>query len=195
MTSRAYTQVARAHATEQTRRAILDAGVSLFYAGDYDVALDRVAIAAGVSTRTILRHFGSKEGLIEAAIADQTSAVEAERAAPPGDSETFVTLLVDHYERRGDDVLGLLAAEDRYPLLRRLADDGRRQHAELVASAFAPDLDGLDDRARAARAALLETVTDVYTWALLRRRSGLGRKATEAAILGLVNHAIGADPR
>ena len=49
--------------------------------------------------------------------------------------------------------------------------------------------------ARAARAALLETVTDVYTWALLRRRSGLGRNATEAAILGLVNHARGADPR
>ena len=75
------------------------------------------------------------------------------------------------------------------------ADDGRRQHAELVASAFAPDLDGLDDGARAARAALLETVTDVYTWTLLRRRGGLGRKATEAAILGLVNHARGADPR
>ena len=97
MTSRVYTQVARARATELTRRAILDAGVSLFYAGDYDIALDRVATRAGFSTRTILRHFGSKEGLVEAAIADQTSAVEAERAVPPGDPETFVTLLVDHY--------------------------------------------------------------------------------------------------
>ena len=96
---------------------------------------------------------------------------------------------------RGDDVLRLLAAEDRYPLLHRLVDEGRRQHAQLVANAFAPDLDGLDGSARATRAALLETVTDVYTWALLRRRSGLVRKATEAAILGLVNHARGAGPR
>lgn len=195
MSTRKYSQVARARATEQTRRAILDAGVSLFYAGDYDVALDRVAAAADVSTRTILRHFGSKEGLIEEAIVDQAGAVEAERTAPAGDALTFVSLLVDHYERRGDDVLRMLAAEDRYPLVRRLADDGRRQHAELVATAFAPDLGGLDDGARAARIALLETVTDVYVWALLRRRSGLSRKATEDSILGLVNHARGADSR
>ncbi len=195
MSVRTYSQVARARATEQTRRAILDVAVSLFHAGDYEVALDRIAESANVSTRTILRHFGSKEGLIEAAIADQTSAVEAERTAPPGDPVTFVALLVEHYERRGDDVLRLLAAEDRYPLVRTIADDGRRQHAELVARAFAPDLNGLGRDARAARVALLETVTDVYTWALLRRRSGLSREATEAAILGLVNHARGADPR
>lgn len=195
MASRAYTQVARARSTEQTRRAILDAAVELFYAGEYDAALEDIAGAAGVTTRTILRHFGSKEGLTEAAAADQVAAVEAERAAPPGDPEAFVGALIDHYEAYGDRVLRMLAAEERYPTIRRIADDGRRQHAATVERAFAADLDGLDRGARSARLALLETVTDVYTWALLRRRGGLGRKATEAAILGLLNHARGADHR
>ena len=195
MSSRPYTQVARAEATARTRRAILDAGVARFYAGDYDVSLENVARAAGVTPRTILRHFGSKEGLIEAAIADQVREVESERTVPPGDHEGFVRALVDHYERHGDGVLRMLAAEDRYPLVRRMVVDGRRQHARLVADAFAPDLEHLDQGARKVRLASLETVTDVYTWALLRRRGGLSRTETEATMLGLVHHARGAARR
>jgi AcrR family transcriptional regulator len=189
--SRAYAQVARAAATEETRRAILGAAIERFYAGDYEVSLDGIATAAGVTTRTVLRHFGSKEGLVGAAIADASAGVQDERAAPPGDAVGFVRALVGHYEAMGDHVLRMLAAEDRYPLVRRIAEDGRRQHAAMVARAFAPDLEGLGRRERAMRLALLETVTDVYTWALLRRRSGLGRAATEAALLGLVDHARG----
>jgi AcrR family transcriptional regulator len=193
MATRPYTQVARARATEQTRRAILDAAVELFYAGEYDAALDRIAAAAGVTTRTVLRHFGSKEGLTEAAIADQVELVERERTTPPGEPAAFVSALVAHYERVGDAVLRMLAAEDRYPLVRRLAEDGRRQHSELVRGAFGAELEGTGEPARAERVALLETVTDVYTWALLRRRSGLSREQTEAAMLGLLDHARGAD--
>ena len=184
MSNRTYTQVARAEATARTRRAILDAGVARFYAGDYDVSLENVAQAAGVTPRTILRHFGSKEGLIEAAIADQVREVESERTVPPGDHEGFVHALVDHYERHGDGVLRMLAAEDRYPLVRR-----------IVADAFAADLEDLDQGARKVRLASLETVTDVYTWALLRRRGGLSRTETEATMLGLVHHARGAPRR
>lgn len=195
MATRAYTQDARARATAQTRRDVLDAAVKVFYRGDYDIPLERVASRANVSTRTILRHFDSKEGLIEAAIVDQASAVDEERSAPPGDDTEFVRLLADHYERVGDDVMRMLTAEDRYPLVRRLADNGRRQHARLVAAAFEPDLHGLNPGDRLQRLALLETVTDVYTWALLRRRSRLSRSQTEAAMLGLINHAKGVDPR
>jgi hypothetical protein len=64
----------------------------------------------------------------------------------------------------------------------------------MVEEGFAADLEGLDRSARAERLALLVAVTDVYTWALLRRRCGLGRKATEAAICGLINHARGDRP-
>ena len=192
--ARAYTQTARAEATERTRKAILDAAISRFRRGEFETNLVAIADQAGVTTRTILRHFGSREGLVEAAIAAADAAVRAERTAPAGDAEAFSRALVSHYERAGDRVLQMLAAEDRYPAVREATENGRRAHAEMVEECFAADLEGLDRTARAERLALLVAVTDVYTWALLRRRGGLGRKATEAAICGLINHARGDRP-
>src|SRR3954447_26915778 len=189
--ARTYTQTARAEATERTRKAILVAAIARFRRGEFETNLEAIADEAGVTTRTILRHFGSKEGLVEAAIAAGNAAVRAERRAPAGDAEAFSRALVTHYEKDGDRVLLMLAAEDRYPLVREATEHGRRVHGEMVEECFAADLEGLDPTARAERVALLVAVTDVYTWALLRRRGGLCRKATEAAICGLINHARG----
>jgi AcrR family transcriptional regulator len=189
--TRAYKQTTRAEATQQTRDAILEAAIGRFDRGEFDTNLEALADEAEVTPRTILRHFGSKEGLIEAAISAASAAVRTERRAPAGDVEAFTRALVRHYERDGDHVLQMLAVEDRYPLVRASTENGRRLHAEMVEESFAGDLDGLDRTARAKRLALLLTVTDVYTWALLRRRSGLSRTATEAAIRGLINHARG----
>src|SRR3954452_8550172 len=189
--ARTYNQTARAEATERTRKGILEAAIARFHRGEFDTNLEAIADEAGVTTRTILRHFGSKEGRAEAAIAAGSAAVRAERRAPAGDAEAFSRALVSHYEKDGDRVLRMLAAEDRYPLVREAAEHGRRVHAEMVEECFAADLEGLDRTGRAERLALLVAVTDVYVWALLRRRGGLGRKATETAICGLVNHARG----
>jgi AcrR family transcriptional regulator len=191
MSVRAYNQVARAKATEQTRQAIIDAAVELFYLGEYEAELERIATRAGVTTRTVLRHFGSRDGLTEAAIASQARAVQAKRAARPGDARAFVVALVDHYEAEGDRVLRTLAVEDRYPTVHRAVEDGRRLHAKLVSEAFAADLEPLASAARARLLGVLVAVTDVHMWALLRRRAGLDRKSTEAEILGLVNYARG----
>ena len=77
------------------------------------------------------------------------------------------------------------------PDIRFVSGDVVPVHAEMVEECFAADLEGLHPTVRAERLALLVAVTDVYTWALLRRRGGLGRKATEGAICGLINHARG----
>lgn len=193
MQARTYTQVARAEATERTRRAVLDAAQDLFYeSGDPDPPLDRVADRAGVSTRTLLRHFGSKEGLLEAAIADGAERIAASREAEAGDADEAVRRLVDHYEELGDAVVKRLADAERNPQVRRITGDGERMHREWAERVFAPSLDGLDPAARERRLALLASVTDVYMWMLLRRRFGLSRKETEEAIRGLVEHAKGA---
>ncbi len=192
MATRAYTQVARAEAGERTRRAVLDAATALFTEeGDVDPPLDLVAERAGVSTRTLLRRFGSKEGLVEAAIAEGEARVSRSRAAPPGDIATAVGKLVDHYEEMGDMVLRLLAQAEHYQAARRVTESGTRVHVRWVEQVFAPALDQLPARRRENRVAVLASVTDVYLWALLRRRHGLSRRATETAIRGLVDHAIG----
>jgi hypothetical protein len=88
-------------------------------------------------------------------------------------------------------VLGWLSLADRYPLVRQVTESGKRMHGDWVEVVFEPDLAPLGRPERRLRRAVLASVTDVYLWALLRRRQGLGRKATEAAMLGLVEHARG----
>jgi AcrR family transcriptional regulator len=191
MSTRAYTQTRRADATEQTRRAILDAAQALFREDhQIDPQLGLIAARAGCSSRSVIRHFGSKEGLIEAAIADGVTATAESRWAEPGDVAGAVHRLVDHYEEIGDEVVRWLASAERYPLVRRVTESGARMHRDWVRTVFGPDLEGLEPGERRRRVATLATVTDVYVWQLLRRREGLGRGAAEAAILALVERAL-----
>jgi AcrR family transcriptional regulator len=187
---RTYSQGQRAESTAATRRAILEAAIQLFRVdGDPDPSLEKVAARAGCSTRSVIRHFGSKEELFEAAMADTLGAVVESRRVEPGDVEGGVRLLVDHYEAMGDEVMRWLASAERYPLVRRATEAGTELHRELIAATFEPQLSGLAAAERRRRLAALATVTDVYVWHLLRRREGLGRDAAEAEIRNLVEAA------
>jgi AcrR family transcriptional regulator len=189
-TTRTYRQTRRADASGRTREAILDAAQTLFRADpQLDPSLDAVAASAGVSTRTVIRQFGSKEGLLEAAIAVGVEAAQTTRHAEPGDVEGAVHAIVVHYEAMGDDVMRWLALADRLPVVRRVTERGTESHYEWVEAVFAPDLDGLPRGERRARRAALATATDVYIWHLLRRREGLGREAAQREMLALVEGA------
>jgi AcrR family transcriptional regulator len=192
---RSYSQTQRAESTAATRRAILDAAVELFREeGNADASLEQVAARAGCSSRSVIRHFGSKEELIEAAIADGTEAAIEARRVEPGDVEGAVRKLVDHYEQQGDEVVRWLASGERYPLVRQVTEAGARMHRDWARDSFSPDLDELPASERRRRLAALATVTDVYVWQLLRRREGLSRAATEAQILVLVEAALRGAP-
>lgn len=188
--AREYSQTKRAEATARSRRQILAAAQELFRdEGRFELPLDEVAARAGCSERTVLRHFGSKEGLLVAAIAAAEQETMESRGGRPGDAAGAVRGLVAHYEEIGEMVLGWLALADRYPLVRQVTESGKRMHEEWVETVFGPDLAPLGRGERRLRKAVIASVTDVYLWELLRRRQGLGRRATEAAMLDLVEHA------
>jgi len=190
---RTYSQGKRAETTERSRRAILLAAQELFRdEGKFELPLDEVAARAGCSTRSVLRHFGSKQGLMAAAMADAEQEVMESRAVAPGDVAAAIQALIDHYEETGDRVIGWLRLADRYPLVRQATESGKRLHQDWVDAVFAPDLERLPRGERRLRRAVLTSLTDVHLWELLRRRQGLGRDATEAAMLDLVDHARGA---
>jgi AcrR family transcriptional regulator len=74
-TTRTYTMTSRARGVAETRRRVLDATVDLH--GERlaaDISLDDIAERAGVSVQTVLRHFGSRSGLVEAAFAHARAA-------------------------------------------------------------------------------------------------------------------------
>lgn len=179
---------ARAEAAAETGRRVLSAAIRLLGERYYDeVSLADVAREAGVAVQTVLRRFGTKEGLVAAAASLGEEQVRAERwSAAPGDLEAAVRALCAHYETWGDRSLLLLAQEARVPAARRLTSAGRALHHEWVAHAFSPWLSRRRGAARARLRARLVAVTDVYAWKIVRRDLGFDARATEATLRELV---------
>jgi AcrR family transcriptional regulator len=185
-TTRTYTMTARARAVEETRDRIVDACVALHGERPVtDIGLDDIAARAGVSVQTVLRHFGSRAGLEEASFERAQQAVTDERRTPVGDVGAAVRVIVDHYERRGDMALLMLAQEAHQDLMARITDQGKALHRAWVGEVFAPFLALADDAAELTD--LLVVATDVYTWKLLRRDRGLSRDRTEDRMSRLVD--------
>lgn len=177
--TRTYTMTARAEAAERTRLAVLGAAAEL--AGTKrlaDISLDDVATTAGVSVQTVLRKFGSRAGLLEAAAQHAARRVDEVRRTPVGDVEAALDAVVDHHERRGDGVLLLLAQEASDPQVRAVVAHGRARHRGWVRTVFAPYLPDSPGPAYDELVDLLAVATDVHTWQQLRRGRGLDRDTT-----------------
>lgn len=185
---RPYRMQARARSTEATREAILDAVEEAFEELFYDeITLDTIADRAGVSVQTIIRHFGSKDGLYAASMLHVGNKMSADRGlVPVGNVKEIVDDLVDHYEKYGNRVLRLLAQEDRVPALHQVAEIGRVFHAQWCAEAFSPGLEGLRGAKRERRLTQFVTCTDIYVWKLLRLDRELSLKETKLAMRELI---------
>jgi AcrR family transcriptional regulator len=183
----------RAAAAQRTHDAVLDAAVAAIPGRPWaEVTVEEIAAQAGVSARTVLRRFGSKDGLARAAAERARAQVRAGRpAAAPGDLHAAVAELGAHYEQWADVALWLLDEGRRAPVIAEAAREAERLHADWVRRAFAPQLAARPAGAPRRRAlAALGTATDVQAWVLLRRRSGLSRREAEAAMRALCAGAL-----
>ncbi len=171
---RPYRQTARAAAAAATRERILEVATEHFLARYYDdVTLVAVAKEAGVSQQTVINHFASKEGLLEA-VAEQ---LDPEHSRKTGLADP-VANVVEDYEPFGDAVIRMLALEERVPALAPFLAQGRAGHRSWVARAFADQLPDPTDAGYEQALNLHVTATDIYTWKLLRRDMGLSQEQT-----------------
>lgn len=188
--TRPYVQRARADAKAQTRerilRAVVDHAEETF---DLDPTLDVIAARAGVSVQTILRHFGSRDGLFDAAVERGSDAYTDERAVPVGDIAEAVRTIVSHYERRGDFVIRMLAREHHDQRVQQIVGPGKASHRQWVTDVFAPMLPS-DATAREAQIDVLVVATDVYTWKLLRRDRELSPDVVASRMEQLVSAVL-----
>jgi AcrR family transcriptional regulator len=169
--ARSYTLGARADAAERTREAILDAAIALAYELErVDFPLEQIAARADRSVQTLLRHFGSRDALIAAAVDRGIAQVIEERRPPAGDIPGALDVLVAHYERRGRFVLSLLALNGD-PDADGVTSPGRLVHRAWVEQVFADAIGRAPDAAELTD--LLVVATDVSAWRLLRLDRGL----------------------
>ncbi len=178
----------RAEAAAETGRRIIEAMATLFAEQPFDrITLEMVASRAEVTVQTVLRRFGSKDGLLAATAADARERIAAQRGeARPGDRPGAVRVLFDHYEAWGHLSLRLLEQEERLPEIGALTAEGRRMHAEWVERVFADLLSGREGPAGELLRGQLVAVTDVYVWKVLRLDRGLDRASAERAVLELL---------
>ncbi|RVT97810.1 TetR/AcrR family transcriptional regulator [Rhodovarius crocodyli] len=188
---RSYRQGARAIAAEQTAHRILDAFDAALTADWFDlVTLDRVARDAGVSVPTVVRRFGSKEGLLEASWQRMAVSIKARRVVHPGDIDAMLRVLIEDYEITGDKVMRALHQEARWPALRAANDIGRRNHRAWVGECMAPWLAPLPAEARERRLDALVAATDLTLWNLIRRDMGRPPEALRTVMFTFIMGAI-----
>lgn len=167
---RPYRMRARADAAEQTAARIMDAAIALWRDVAYDeFTLKDVAAGAGVSLSTVMRRFGSKEGLAEAVLtSDRVGTQRGRDAVTAGDLDGAIRMIVDDYEVNGDAVVRMLALESRIGVVGRVVEAGRASHAQWIERVFDPLLTGTP-ASRRRQSLQLVVATDVYTWKILRR--------------------------
>ncbi|OGO31719.1 MAG: hypothetical protein A2136_10690 [Chloroflexi bacterium RBG_16_54_11] len=182
----------RAEAEALTHERILSAARSLYTERWIDqITLEQVASRAGVSSQTVLRHFGSLEGLwITFGRAQNDKAIQQRQEAPVGDIPGAVANLMDHYEAFGLSVLRTLALEGRYPEVDKFLQEGQQKHREWVERVFSPYL----TRAKAKDRDLIKTelaaLCDIYMWKLLRVDGGLSREQAEFALKDMLTSLL-----
>lgn len=184
--SRPYVMKARAEASAATRERILAAARDLLVTHSFnEMTIEGIADRAETTVRTVLRIFASKEELFAEALHSLGELGHA--AIIPGDVAAMASSTFDFYEKVGDTVIRWLADEPRLPAMHEHLNLGRRHLRAWVAEAFASELKRRDPEARKQLHDALIISFDVYTWKLLRRDFGLGRKAAQAVVESIIN--------
>jgi AcrR family transcriptional regulator len=189
---RPYKQGARAEAQQRTRDALLDAADREFDEGRWGQAsLDTLAQKAGVTKQTLLRHFGSKDGLLLQALGRGAMQVLDQRFnAPIGDVAGTVENLLDHYEAFGRRGLRIGTWQDGPAMLAKLEQMARQMHYKWVEYAFGPWLAPLEAASRARRRAALIALCDVHTWWLMSHDLELARPEIQATLTDTIERLL-----
>jgi AcrR family transcriptional regulator len=147
-----------------------------------ELTLADIAEESGVSVRTLLRYYGSRDQLFHTVSAEIHEAHLDERVATPDDIRGSLAALGADHERYGNVMLMLLSQEAADPLAASVTARGKAYHRQWVC-----DLFGLDAERDEEQVDLLVVATDLYTWKLLRRDRGLSEQETVERITRLVD--------
>jgi len=185
--------------SERTRRAIVDAMLSLYAEDNLTPTIEELASRVGMTSRTIYHHFADSDAIAEALTEHQRGQI-----AP---------LMIGRLEGTLDQrIEGLVA--NRAEVFETIAPVRRAARANMhrstrirsgqgniaarlrrqVAGTFEPELSALDRRARAETIELLDLHTSWDTWERLRRWQRLSVNRSRSLVTRLVHQSLDTRP-
>jgi len=178
----------RAARSHRTRISIIDAAIRLLEAGDLRPTTERIAAAAGVSTRSIFLHFADVDSLFTATV--DRFAERLFSSLKPVELRAPLAQRVSDFARQRARLCEAMAPAARAAALHEPFSDGvhqrlrqlRRRLREEIERTFLPELERASFEERRE---LLEALTATATfahWDSLRRYQGLSRARAEKVL-------------
>jgi AcrR family transcriptional regulator len=178
---------------------VVDAMLDLLEEGTLRPGAAEIAGRAGVSVRTVFRHFEDLEQLFATAATHQAMRIgPLLLAAPPGGSradrvDALVSHRADLYERIGPVRRAALRHEPFHQAVREGLAQARRLLRRHLLATFGPELEALKGADRAITVAALETATSFAAWDNLRVEQRLSVPQTRAVltttVVALLEHS------
>ncbi len=192
-TPRKYNMSGRGKTAAMTEANILKAIGELWLSFNiHEITLEMIASKAGVNERTILRKFGSKEGLLEAALkADDVAGIKSIKdEAEAGNIEQIVQTLIKEYKISGQASLRTLAIEHEIPIAAEILSKGRQMHRDWCERVFKPYLPSKKNKYYHLLIGAFYAATDVHNWKLLHQDLGYSQKDTAEILSTLLRSII-----
>jgi AcrR family transcriptional regulator len=182
---RTYHMEARAKAVAENDRKIMDAVADLWLNLPLlELTLEKVADQSGVTVRTILRKFGSKEGLLKACIENYGGRFTQDRMkVTPGNLPEILDALLEEYELMGEANIRALTVEHEFPFTQIVLKKARKIHRDWCRMVFKPFLPAEDSKFFEIRLSAFIAATEFYLWKLLRKDLGKSLNETRQIFL------------
>lgn len=187
-----YNNENRRRKAENTKRGIIKAFGRLWTKYSLkEITLEMVANEAGVTTRTVLRKFGSKETLMAESLSTDPLEISEERNnAKIGDIDDILTILLSNYENIGEAAIRTIYLEPELEMAREIGIKGRAIHKAWCMKVFAPYLPDIKSPDYEIQLTSFIAATEIYLWKLMRKDLKLSKKKTFSVFKNMVEGLI-----
>jgi TetR/AcrR family transcriptional regulator, regulator of autoinduction and epiphytic fitness len=164
---------------ERNRAAVVDAILELLREGELRPGAEAIAERAGISVRSVFRHFDDLDSLLAFAVERQIESVAALYGAPSSKGNTTVRASELVHQRRTlyEEISPVRRAATRlapfHPVLRSRLEYSHRLLRNQLRDLFSPELAVLPSRERKLVLDALDSATSWSTWEGLRTDIGL----------------------
>lgn len=149
-----------------------------------ELTLARVAERSGVTARTILRKFGSREGLLKACLENEGGRFTRDRMkVTPGNLPEILDALLDEYELMSEANIRALTVEYEFPFTQEMLKKARNIHRDWCRMVFEPFLPDEASSSFETRLSAFIVATEFYLWKLLRKDLGKSPEETRQIFL------------